>query len=74
MHEESPKGKKIARHLAIRMKCRTFAPEYGKVLYGMLPRNPPGLDRSKGTLVVAARCSKLSHLASLAQLARARDL
>ena len=27
----------------------------------MLPRNPPGLDGSKGTLVVAARCSKLTH-------------
>lgn len=23
--------------------------KHGKVLYGMLPRNPPGLDRSKGT-------------------------
>ncbi len=23
--------------------------KYGKVLYGMLPRNPPGFDRSKGT-------------------------
>jgi len=26
----------------------------------MLPRNPPGLDRSKGTQVVAARCSRLT--------------
>lgn len=27
----------------------TLQPQNGKVLYGMLPRNPPGLDRSKGT-------------------------
>jgi len=35
---------------------------HGKVLYDQLPRNPPGLDRSKGTLVVAVRCSQLSRL------------
>ena len=27
----------------------TFAIENGKVLYGQLPSNPPGLDRSKGS-------------------------
>ena len=30
---------------------RTFAPDlkkHGQVLYGQLPVNPPGLDRSKG--------------------------
>ena len=32
------------------LKSCTFAPaKHGKVLYGMLLVNPPGLDRSKGS-------------------------
>ena len=40
-------AKKYRSPIAGLIKIPTFAP--GEVLYGQLPSNPPGLDRSKGS-------------------------
>ena len=41
--------KKSTKYFAESIIIYTFASANGKVLYGQLPSNPPGLDRSKGS-------------------------
>ena len=48
-------------------------PQNGQVLHGQLPSNPPGRERSKGSWLSGAM-QVACPPASLAQLARARDL
>jgi len=42
-------AKKTGKCWSIEKKSLPLQPQNGKVLYGQLPWNPPGLDRSKGT-------------------------
>ena len=67
--------KKLLQGIAGFKNSRTFATAMTKweVLYGQLLVNPPGLDRSKGSRS-SRRDIDCFPPASLAQLARARDL
>jgi len=44
-------GKNWRKSFVVSLKSHTFAAAkpHGQVLYGQLPVNPPGLDRSKGS-------------------------
>ena len=55
------------------IKYIPLQPQNGQVLYGQLLSNPPGRERSKGSLCSGA-IQTACPPASLAQLARARDL